>query len=72
MMGVQFHPGFVTLKISPFEPPNAPQIQYRERLTDGQTLFKVSGDLISKQQRERERRPVFSSIKVLTVLASQL
>jgi len=52
--GVQFHPGFVTLKISPFELPNAHQIQYREWLTDGQTLFKASRDLISKQQRERE------------------
>lgn len=53
--GVQFYPGFVTLKISPFELPNAHQIQYREWLTDGQTLFKASRDLISKQQRERER-----------------
>lgn len=52
--GVQFYPGFVTLKISPFELPNAHQIQYREWLTDGQTLFKASRDLISKQQRERE------------------
>ncbi len=38
----------------------------------GRLCFKASRDLISKQQRERERRPVFSSIKVLTVLASQL
>lgn len=70
--GEQFYPGFVTLKIFPFELPNAHQIQYREWLTDGQTLFKASRDLISKQQRERERGLVFSSIKVLTVPASQL
>lgn len=42
------YPVFDTLQISHFELPNAHQIQYRAKLTDGQTVLKVSGDLISK------------------------